>query len=162
MHRVAGRGRKSCLCGRHAGARLTRRPCRWARAGNGSGWLEPLNKAIYPPRSAWRTASSARMPAPFDKRRSSNVRSNRSAPEETSGGSQACMFRELASMRDSLVGPGCAQPRVRLRLWNGVSNDLLGEGGVDNLAPYEAFRLEREALIEKGGASGLSRGGHRL
>ncbi|MBY0504829.1 MAG: UvrD-helicase domain-containing protein [Bryobacteraceae bacterium] len=109
------------------------------------GWLEPLNKAVYPPRPAWRTARRAEGCPQF------GASSVLERPPEQSG------------MGETSVKPGLHSPRVgthEVVWWDPAvlnrefdadyglrQQQLLGEGGVDSLAPYQEWRDEREKLL---------------
>jgi len=112
------------------------------------GWLEPLNKAIYPPRSAWRVARQAEGCPKFG---NSSVLER--PPEQMDSG-------------DSSVRPGLHSPRMgphEVVWWDPAvlnrefdsdyglrQQQLLGEGGADSLAPYEAWRESRAAMLAEG------------
>ncbi len=112
------------------------------------GWLEPLNKAVYPPRSAWRTARRADTCPPF------GPASVLERPMDQIG-------TEECSVRPGLHGPRSGDhevvwwdPAVLNREFDADyglrQQQLLGEGGADSLAPYQAWRESRQALLEQG------------
>lgn len=112
------------------------------------GWLEPLNKAMYPPRSAWRTARRAEQCPKF--------------------GPASVLERppEQTNSEESSVHPGLHSPRVgqhEVVWWDPAvlnrefdsdyglrQQQLLGEGGMDSLTTYEAWREAREETITRG------------
>ena len=112
------------------------------------GWLEPLNKAVYPSRSAWRTARRAEGCPAF--------------------GPASVLERPPDQMNadESSVKPGLHAPRSgdhEVVWWDPAvlnrefdsdyglrQQQLLGESGADSLAPYEEWRDARAALIEHG------------
>ena len=101
------------------------------------GWLEPLNKAIYPPRSAWRTARQADACPPF--------------------GSATVLERpgEQTDAEESSVKPGLHAPRSgehEVVWWDPAvlnrefdsdyglrQQQLLGEGGADSPRPLRSL-----------------------
>ncbi len=112
------------------------------------GWLEPLNKAVYPSRSAWRTARQAEGCPQF--------------------GPATVLERPLEQMDgdESSVRPGLHTPRTgghEVVWWDPAvlnrefdsdyglrQQQLLGEGGVDSLAPYQEWRDARAAMLAEG------------
>jgi ATP-dependent helicase/nuclease subunit A len=111
------------------------------------GWLEPLNKAIYPPRSAWRTARQADGCPKFGQ---ATVLER---PPEQMGADESSVKPGLHAPRTGEHEVVWWDPSVLNREFDSDyglrQQQLLGEGGLDSLKPYEVWRDQRRALIEQ-------------